>query len=157
MGAVPPAANGGDLRGIQVASAADGYGHLVVDGQQRLASIATAALSGRFWLDLDAGTLVTSAGPWRIPAAYIIDREKHDAFDWPEPHAAEHGLRATHVRDAWMTMEGIISRVYISAIRLGTDWSLDRVVETFRRINTEGTPMSPEDLRHGLERARGHA
>lgn len=38
----------------------------------------------------------------------------------------------------------------MSAIRLESDYDLAAVIEMYRRINTEGTPHSPEDLERAL-------
>lgn len=139
---------------VEVASPAMSFGHhLVVDGQQRIGAIATVALSGRFWFDLDAGELVTAPGPWRIPAGILLVDCGVDVIDWAQEHAAQHGLRRETVLDAASAAVSVMSRVYIGVVRLGSDWTLDRVMESFRRLNTEGTRMDAAELEAALARA----
>lgn len=128
---------------------------LIVDGQQRLGSIISAALSGRFWFDLAKGCLTTEGpGPWRAPAEQFLVRGR-TAKDlwWYQKHAAEFNLPEEDVLDAWVAMQDTLDRVYVSYIRMGYNWSLDRVMESYRRLNTEGTPMDPELLKAALEKA----
>jgi len=128
---------------------------LVVDGQQRLGSLATAALSGRFLLDLQTGALTNEGpGPWRVPPAhFLVSGSAADNLRWPERHAHEHGLDQALVWDAWTAMFDTLGNVQVSAVRLGPEWSLPRVMESFRRLNTEGTPMDAAMLGAALARA----
>lgn len=133
-----------------------GRAYLVVDGQQRLGALVTAACSGRFWLDLDTGALVTAPGRWKVPAGDILIRERvGDHFDWYGRHAVEHGLPPLDVLDAWRGIYKLCTHVEIGAVRFAADWTLETVVESYARLNTRGTPMDPDDLADGLRRAQG--
>lgn len=147
------------IGGIEVVSPTKSTVMLVVDGQQRLGSIAQAALSGRFWFDMQAGQLTTSGpGPWRVPAGYVLGRgHYHEMFDWYVAHADEHGLDREDVFDAWGATANVLDRIYVSAVRLGRRWTIDAVMESFRRLNTEGTRMDPAELEEALRRAAGSA
>lgn len=135
-----------------------GSATLVIDGQQRLGAIATAFLGDRFFFHLLDGTFSTDGpGPWRVPVsrmagalAYDMDR---DGRLWPDVHAAEHGLDAQRVRDAWVCAYSTMGRVEISCIMFDYRWDLRLVVESYRRLNTTGVKMSAEDLEAGLRRA----
>jgi hypothetical protein len=141
--------------GIPVNAPAPRYsGYLLVDGQQRVASLMMAAFSGRFWFDLQEGSLVLESGPWRAPAEHFLRGHMSDFLDWPRQHAADHGLNEALVWDSWTAMADVLQRCAFSAVRLGNDWTLDRVMETFRRINTEGTKMDPSELEEALRRAQ---
>lgn len=140
---------------VEVTSAGMTYPYLVVDGQQRIGSLMRAALSGRFWFDLEEGVLVTSPGVLRAPAGqFLVRHGTADNLKWPEKHAAEHGLPSEHVWDAWVTMMDVFSRTYISAVKIGHEWGLDRVMESFRRLNVEGTKMDLGELEAALKMAR---
>lgn len=134
---------------------ADPHGLLVVDGQQRLGALLTSACSGRFFFDLQAGKVVIGQeDPWMCPMAHLLEVRDGDEkwFRWPARHAADHGLPDERVIDCWGAAKDMIDRVQVSAVLMGLDWSVDRVVESFRRINTEGTRMSEAELREALER-----
>lgn len=140
---------------IAVESTTEHHVALVVDGQQRIVAVATAALSGRFYVDMETGALVTTPGPMRAPAAHFLLRgADFDNFEWVREHAATHGLPYEMVWDAWCASHDPIGYHYLSIVRLGRGWTLEEVVESYRRLNTEGTPMDPGDLAAGLARAR---
>lgn len=147
------------LGGVAIESPAGGpdqWGHeLVIDGQQRLGSIAAAALSGRFFFDLERGVLRVVDGPYRIPVGILLGNRTRRLLDWYPAHAAEHGIDALRLFDACCAAQSVFDHVYLSTVRLPHDWSIDRVIESYRRLATEGTPISPEDLRDGLARAEG--
>lgn len=134
---------------------AAGSGQLVVDGQQRLGALATMASPGRFYIHLLEGRLVTTPGPWCVPAAWFFDETERagSMLDGIRHHADAHNLDLHEVADAVGAMLSTIQRAYLGAVRLGTDWTLERVVETFKRLNTEGTRMAPDELAAGLRRA----
>lgn len=146
------------LGGVEVACPAGG-GLLVVDGQQRIGAIAAVALSGRFWFHTRDGRLTTEGpGPWLAPAAgFLTPSAMRDMFDEYKQHAAEHRLDPNDVLDAWTAVLLAMERAQISSIRIGgfcsRGWDLPRVMESFRRLNTEGTPMDPGHLEAALARA----
>ena len=92
------------------------------------------------------------AGPWWCPVGYIVGFDG-SRWDWFREHAAEHGLDLNQVQDAWCASISAMDRVEIASTVFGYRWSLDRVVESYRRLNTTGVRMSPEDLEAGLRRA----
>lgn len=129
-----------------------GRGMLVVDGQQRIGAIASAVLGSRFYFHLLEGTFsCDAAGPWSAPVGLVVGYGK-DLF-WFERHAAEHGLDREEVFDAWVCAVSSMDHVEISSTRFDYNWSMDRVIESYRRLNTSGVKMSPEDLETGLRRA----
>ncbi len=135
-------------------TSAPGSRMMVVDGQQRLTAVVTATLSGRFWFDLQTGVFsVGDAGPWRAPMAVLWAEPTHDGFDWLEEHAATNGLDVPEVRHAWSKALWMLRNSELNATILPYRWTLDRVLETFRRINTTGTPMDPKHLEEALRRA----
>ncbi len=140
---------------VEISAANDSYAALVIDGQQRLGGIVMAAMSGRFWFDTQAGSITTDGpGPWRVPAADFLLREgPSDLLYWHRDHAVEHGLPVLEVRDAWLAMMATIEGVYLGAVRFPSKWTMDRVLESFRRLSTEGTRMDLADLEAGLARA----
>lgn len=143
------------FNGVEVPCPAQPYHRLVVDGQQRIGAIVSAAFSGRFWFDVRAGALVTSDGPWCVPARYPLDRRDDSLVTWYEGHAAAHGVDPMELRDAAIAMYALMGSTAISAVRIPSDWPLVRVVESYRRLATEGTPMAADDLAAGLRRALG--
>ncbi|WP_437310049.1 GmrSD restriction endonuclease domain-containing protein [Sorangium sp. So ce388] len=137
---------------IEVAAPA-GRGCLVVDGQQRLGAIATAALGPRFALHLlDGRFAVGAAGPWWCPVGIIIGWTGR-AIDWIRGHAAEHGLDEEHLIDAFGPAVDALDGATLYTVTFENGWPLDRVIESYRRLNTTGVRMSPEDLEAGLRRA----
>lgn len=141
---------------VEVVSPADCEHAFLVDGQQRVGALLTAAASGRFWVDLQAGALVTEPGPWRMPADALLVRQRQDNFfagRWCNQHAVEHGIRAEDVEDGWLAVMESLERSTLSAVILGRDMSLARVMETYRRLALLGTPMDPAEVEAGLRRA----
>lgn len=142
---------------VEVASPA-GRAALVVDGQQRIGSIVTAALSARFAFHMAEGRLtVEREGPWLAPTEMFLRRggTKH-LIDFYREHATHYGLNEDDVFDAMVAVHATMGDVHVSAVRLeGSGWTLPRVIESYRRLNTEGTPMAPRDLEEGLARALG--
>ena len=132
----------------------EGRGAVVVDGQQRLSAIVTAARSGRFWFDLDAGVFTTAgAGPWRVPLRDIIGFGGWvDGQEWTVAHAAEHGIDPLRLKDAWLSACGVLDRAMMSAVLLPSSWPLAMVVESYRRMAVEGTPMDPDEVAAALAR-----
>jgi hypothetical protein len=57
------------------------------------------------------------------------------------------------MEEQWVAMHDTLNNVHMSAIRLGSEWTLPRVMESFRRLNTEGTPMDAAMLEAALARA----
>lgn len=146
-------ASGETFGGFSIASV-PGHCMMVVDGQQRLTAVVTAALSGRFWFDLQTGVFsVGEAGPWRAPMAVLWAEPTHDGFDWVEAHAATYRIDKAEVFHLWSRALGMLSNSELNATILPYRWTLERVMETFRRINTTGTPMDPAHLEAALRRA----
>jgi uncharacterized protein DUF262 len=134
-------------------SAPAGRGCLVVDGQQRLGAIATAALGGRFFLHLAEGRFaVNAAGPWWCPVGIIIGWTGR-AIDWIRAHAREHRLDEEQVVDAFGPAVDALDGANLYTVTLDNGWTIDRVIESYRRLNTTGVRMSPEDLEAGLRMA----
>ncbi len=78
----------------------------------------------------------------------------NDALDWHRRHAAEHGLPVDDVFDAITAMLVTLEGIRISAVRLeGEDWTLRRVLESYRRMASEGTPHDSAALEAALLRA----
>lgn len=124
---------------------------LVVDGQQRLGALATAALSGRFYLNLlDGNVVVGATGPWFIPMGLVLGGRFTEFWDWHERYTAEHGLDPHKVRDAYAHAVDAFNASHIGYVELPAEWKLKRVLESYRRLNTCGTPMDPEHLANGL-------
>lgn len=144
-----------NLGGVEVAVKA-GRARIVVDGQQRLGSIARACLSGRFGVDLMSGTMLVEPkpGPWIVPAPLVVAPMSRDYFErlmtFSPKHVAQWGLDRDVFDTVVCTMADALSCVYLSAVELSDAYSRQEVVEMFRRLNTEGTPMSAEDLDRAL-------
>lgn len=140
--------------GVEVACAAR-ESWMVVDGQQRLGAILDVAQSGRWFLDLATCGVTTEPGPWRLPARLAMTTSTYvDAVEWPREHAAAHGLPVHDVYDATVAMLATLDHVRVSAVRMDGDyWTLPRVLESYRRMATEGTPHDPAALEAALLRA----
>jgi hypothetical protein len=129
-----------------------GRGALVIDGQQRLGAIASAVLGNRFYFHLlDGAFSCDGPGAWLAPVGLIVGYER-DIF-WFKKHAAEHGLDEETVFDAWACAVDQMQHVEVAATKFDYAWTMDRVIESYRRLNTAGVRMSPEDLEAGLRRA----
>jgi hypothetical protein len=135
------------------AAAPAGRGCLVVDGQQRLGAIATAALGTRFSMHLLDGSFATDvSGLWWCPVPTVVGYASR-GLDWIRTHAAAHGLDEDQVLDAFASAADALDEAHLYTVTFEHDWSLDRVIENYRRLNTAGVRMSPEDLEAGLRRA----
>ncbi len=113
-------------------------GELVIDGQQRLGALARAFFSDRFSCDLLTGTFLVDAppAPWRAPLGLFHNYLA--LLDW------SHG-RFEERRTIWALWERLF-RSKVAIVHLSEDRTLAQVVETFRRLNSTGVPMPPEDL-----------
>lgn len=135
---------------VEVQCAA-GRGLLVVDGQQRLSAIVTAALSGRFFFDLETGCFATGeASAWRVDLRLLLCREASVAMRWLRSHADEYGVDAEHLLDLYGAALGVADDWQIHATTLPYRWSLEQVVRSYERLATAGTPISPDELTHAL-------
>lgn len=125
---------------------------VVLDGQQRLASIVRAATSDRFSFDLLTGELRVDAepGPWTVAAHAVIEVSLNWLFDNAPAHAAKWGINARAWQTLAVKLSSVFDRVHQSMVILDSDYPQRDVVEMFRRLNTEGTPMSAEDLDRAL-------
>jgi hypothetical protein len=125
---------------------------VVLDGQQRLASIVRAATSERFSFDLLTGELRVDAepGPWTVAAHAVIEVSFNWLFDNAPAHAAKWGVNARAWQTLAVKLSSVFDRVHQSTVILESDYSRQEVVEMFRRLNKEGTPMSAEDLDRAL-------
>lgn len=119
---------------------------LLVDGQQRIGAIAKAFLSGRFAYDCAARRFVVDESP------------RVDLFPltllW-----SEHYCEAMNLVESWPSgldkmayLDTVLTWREVSHVILPRQWTLTQVVESYRRLNTEGTPMHPDDLAAGLAR-----
>lgn len=127
-------------------------GWSVVDGQQRLAALATARCAERFKLDLRDGkvTVHPDDAPWLVPMGLLMAEHGMFAmFDgWAREHAERHRIPTLEVESRMIHAAQMICGSYaLSAIELPERWSIERVVESFRRLNSEGTVMDPKHLR----------
>jgi hypothetical protein len=130
-----------------------GRGRLVVDGQQRLGAIATAALGQRFAFHLLDGRFATdAAGPWWCPAGLVMCTSPR-SIDWIVHHAREHRLDEHQLIGAFGAAIDSLCFTSLYTVTMDPQWPLDRVIESYRRLNTTGVRMSAEDLEAGLRRA----
>ena len=140
--------------GEVVVESAAGRASYVIDGQQRLSALVTAMQSGRFYLDLESGLFSTEAGPWRLPVALTLQGARFAIVqEWITVHHAEHGIAIDRLWDCYHAAVDKMGEGHIGATVLPYVWTADRVVETFDRINSTGTPFDPEELRLALARA----
>ena len=136
------------IGGLEFARGTRGWGgYIVIGGQQRLGALVKAYLSGRFAYDCDLRRVVIDQppAPHLFPLSYLSPtRSLLEAIAWAE--STENGL--------WKLayLEETFRDRYISAVRIPSAWTLDKVLESYRRVNTEGTPMDPGDLAAGLAR-----
>ncbi len=124
----------------------------VIDGQQRLCALATAAKSGRFYFDMMRGAFGMMPGPWMMPVALMLTGRISDALDWNAAHAAEHGLDLELVEDLFCRSIDAIDNTGITATLLPREWTTERAVATFQKMNSTGTPISAEELAAALAR-----
>ena len=132
--------------------------YLVVDGQQRLGALATASVAERFKFDLRDGSVHVEERdvPWLVPFSLLMTTKGmlRIVDGAGAEHAARHGLDPDEVKDYLCEAMALVSGSWaLSAVEIPERWELSRVMESFRRINTEGTPMDPDMLRAALERA----
>jgi hypothetical protein len=130
----------------------EGHAYVVIDGQQRLGSLAAAFLSGRFYVDLLTGKFTTAPKPTDLPLTILID-PTFEIIDWgkrPEIVAA-FGEKVGSRLGAKM-MDALLWGPTVQTFILDHEAPASHVVETFRRLNTHGTPMSADDLAAALAR-----
>lgn len=143
-----------DLGGVRVMSQPQ-HVAVVVDGQQRIASIARAAGSDRFAFDLLTGQLLVEPEPraWVCPSRLVIAAAASitdTTWDWAPAHAAQWGLDPRAVERVVVGLHDTIASAELSAITFERGYKLAEIVETYRRMATEGTPHSAEDLGRAL-------
>jgi hypothetical protein len=123
------------------------YGAMVVDGQQRLGAIAQALCSGRFAYDCTARRCVVDEPmrPDLFPLAWLLDGFDRHVMDWisATPSGDE---KWVYIRESFLWRE-------VSIVCLPRQWTLPQVIESFRRLNTEGTRFDPADLETAIARA----
>lgn len=130
----------------------EGQAYVVIDGQQRLGSLAAAFLSGRFYVDLLTGKFTTAPKPTDLPLALLID-ETFEIVEWGKRQeiVAAFGEKVGSRLGAKMT-NALLWGPMVQACIIDHDAPIAHVVETFRRLNTHGTPMSADDLAAALAR-----
>lgn len=127
---------------------------IVVDGQQRIGALATAALSGRFYLNLlDGSVAIGVTKEWHVPMGLVFGGRFTEFWAWCERHCSEYNLESHNVMDAYASAVDAFNTTRVGYVELPEEWSLDRVLESYRRLNTCGTPMDHEHLAEGLRRA----
>ena len=131
---------------------------IVIDGQQRLGALATASFAERFKFDLSSGSVRIEPCdvPWHVPFSLLMTSKgisrviEHECCS----HAQRHGLDEEDVRDLMIEAMALVTQsCAVGAVEIPARWSIERVIESFRRINTEGTQMDPEMLQAGILRA----
>lgn len=134
-----------DVAGVEAQGTKRGY--LVVDGQQRIGSIARAFLTPRYAFDFMSMKFVVASEPARdrIPLHFmvanilrILDGVKNDLWS-PE-------------QAGWLT-DNLVYRQVCSTI-LPHTWGVADVMEMFRRMNTAGIRMASSDVEAALQKAR---
>lgn len=140
---VPPGS--ATLGGCTFEGHRDGGAYMVVDGQQRLGALAMAFTSGRFAFDFEQRAVVVD----QAETDHVLPLEKindiNEVLDWIGRHP-DNLHRASYLQ------ESLRDRM-IYVLNLPAAWTLNRVLESYRRLNTQGTPMSLEHLEEGLRRA----
>lgn len=129
---------------------------VVVDGQQRLTALALLFLSGRFAYDFGKRAVVIDQPEGRdvLGLAWMLNVSKtgeslrayHHIVAW----IADSGTEDAEWKYLWL--ERTLTRYYVSTVRFSRYWTLANVVESYRRLATEGVPMAPEHLAEGLAR-----
>ena len=127
---------------------------IVIDGQQRLTALAMVFLSGRFAFDFTQRRIVTDVpdGPDVIGFHRLLslsvegqsNRSWAYLLEWEK--GTEHGIYK------WEWLDQLLDAFAVSTVRLGARLPAERVVESYRRLATEGTPMDPAHLAEGLAR-----
>lgn len=127
-------------------------GLIVVDGQQRLSALATACVAERFWLDMMTGQfLVGEAAPYRVSVSMLFMPDAIARLEWFDAHADKYSLPREMVFDCYCASIGVMDHTMLNAMVVPSEWTPDRVIETFLRINTAGTPVAEAELRAALE------
>lgn len=139
-----------------------GGAYIVVDGQQRLGALLTAEASERFKFNIDTGkcTVTVRDMPDLVPFSLLMSEKGLGRLwnGWCKEHADRHGLDRDDVNNRVIHAAQMMSGSYaLSAVEMPERWTMDRVIESFRRINTEGTPMDPAQLQAAIERAMAQA
>lgn len=137
------------LGGVTIA-APKGNAYLVIDGQQRLGAMAAAFLSGRFHVDLRTGRFTTTPKRGDCPLTALRSGTTMLAWSKSEEAIATLGEWATYFVGTMRDV--LLFGPMIHAAILPHDAPIAVVVETFRRLNTAGTPMSTQDLTDALAR-----
>lgn len=128
---------------------------LVIDGQQRLTSIVQAFSSDRFAYDFKSRTIVVDqeVGPDILPLRWVVHshfcgkyKDTLDFVDWFFK-VTEHG----EYKYFWLERQ---FHYYVSFTRMSRRWTIDKVLESYRRMAKEGTPMDLECLEAGLKKWR---
>jgi hypothetical protein len=126
----------------------------VIDGQQRLSALVTAMQSGRFFLNLEDGTFSNESGAWRLPLGMSSSYGQFNVAEaWISAQHTEHGIDKKRLWECYAAAVDKMGNGHIGATVLPYAWTIDRVVETFERINSTGTPFEPEELRLALSRS----
>lgn len=127
---------------------------VVVDGQQRLGALALAFFSGRFGFDFRTRSFTVDADPHPeiLPLGALIESMRPGSTTdlwWSTKGAVKHA----EAKFFWL--EETLCSNDVSIVRIPARWPVERVVESYRRLATEGTPMAPEHLAEGLARLAG--
>lgn len=150
----PPAVSFG---GIEVVTKERRQGSAIVDGQQRIASLVRAVHADRFFVHLTEGRFLVNPepAPWIVPVGTVVYPHGHSRWGVlkvAKEHAARWGLDRHTVESVAAIMADVLSFSRMSVIRLDYSYTRAEVVEMFRRLNTEGTPVAAEDLERALAR-----
>ena len=143
--------------GVSVTSREHARGAAIVDGQQRIASLVRAVHTDRFFVHLAEGRFLVDAAPapWVLPVGTVVYPTGHSKWGllkMAKPHADRWGLDQQAVEIVAATMADVLSFSRMSVIRLDSSYTRAEVVETFRRLNIEGTRVAAEDLERALVR-----
>jgi len=138
-----------------------GQNFMVIDGQQRLGALLTAEAAERFKFNISTGRACCTVRnmPDLIPFGLLMSNKGlYRILDgWCKEHAAHHGLDAEELFDVTAHAAAMMSGSYaLSAVEIPERWPMDHVIESFKRINTEGTPMDPAQLQAAIERTLAH-
>lgn len=129
---------------------------LVVDGQQRLTSIAHAFASDRFAYDFSKRKIVVDqqegdeilALKWIVPSSFTKDQStiRDRIFEFYD--ASKYGVH----KYCWLQRQ---FQYFVSFVQMPSGWPLSKVVESYRRNAVEGTPISAQHLEEGIKRLYG--
>lgn len=138
------------IAGLEFPVADDFDKVVVVDGQQRLGALALAFCSGRFGFDFRTRAFTVDADPHPevIPLGTLLESLRPGgAVDlWWSSGAVEHAERK------FFWLEEMLCCADVSIVQIPRRWPVERVIESYRRLATEGVPMAPEHLAEGLAR-----